>query len=288
MMRLGILLLGLLSFSVALFGQKTEKVRAEYTYFAPENVSVEEAKRIALERAKLQAVADAFGTIVAQDNATLVTNRNGQSNTDFFSVGTSEVKGEWIETIGEPKYQIMYQDNMLSVSVVVSGRIREVANTTIDYECKVLCNGTDLKHENTSFKNGDDLYLYFRSPVDGFLTVYLLDETLKTVYALLPYKYSSKPAFEVKHDEGYVLFSSKHNVDDGNEVDEYTMTCGTQAEYNTIFVIFSPNPFTKVVSSDSKELLPREVSFADFQKWLSKKRSQDNDLRVKKISITIQ
>ena len=152
----------------------------------------------------------------------------------------------------------------------------------------MLCNGTDLKYENTSFKNGDDLYLYFRSPVDGFLTVYLLDKTIKTVYALLPYKNSSKPAFEVKHDEGYVLFSSKHNVDAGNEVDEYTMTCGVQAEHNTLFVIFSPNPFTKVISTDSKEQLPREVPFEDFQKWLSKKRSQEKNLSIRQISITIQ
>ena len=71
-----------------------------------ENISLEEAKRIALERAKIQAIADEFGTIVSQSNTTLVSNRNGESSSDFFSLGGSEVKGEWIETIGQPEYEI--------------------------------------------------------------------------------------------------------------------------------------------------------------------------------------
>ena len=100
--------------------QRTEKVRAEYIYHAPENISLEEAKRIALERAKIQAIADEFGTIVSQSNTTLVSNRNGESSTDFFSLGGSEVKGEWIETIGQPSYDISYEQNMLVVKVTVS------------------------------------------------------------------------------------------------------------------------------------------------------------------------
>ena len=70
---------------VRTFAQRTEKVRSEYIYHAPENLSLEEAKRIALERAKIQAIADEFGTIVSQSNTTLVSNRNGESSSDFFS-----------------------------------------------------------------------------------------------------------------------------------------------------------------------------------------------------------
>ena len=80
--------------TVALFAQRTEKVRVEYTFHAPENISLEEAKRIALERAKIQAIADEFGTVVSQSNTTLVSNRNGESSTDFSSLAESEVKGE--------------------------------------------------------------------------------------------------------------------------------------------------------------------------------------------------
>ena len=76
----------MLFLSVVVFAQRTEKVRAEYVYYPPENVSLEEAKRIALERAKIQAIANEFGMVVAQSNATLVSNRNGESSADFSSL----------------------------------------------------------------------------------------------------------------------------------------------------------------------------------------------------------
>lgn len=108
-------------FVLPVFGQKLKTVEGEYTYHAPENVTLEQARRTALDRAKIQALADAFGTIVSQYNATQVKNRNGQSSIDFTSIGGSEVKGEWIETIGDPIYNTMYEDGMLVVSVKVKG-----------------------------------------------------------------------------------------------------------------------------------------------------------------------
>ena len=58
------LVLLLLALSLPVMAQKTKTVEGEYTYYAPENVTPEQAKRIALERAKTQAIADEFGTIV--------------------------------------------------------------------------------------------------------------------------------------------------------------------------------------------------------------------------------
>lgn len=268
--------------------QRTEKVRAEYIYHAPENISLEEAKRIALERAKIQAIADEFGTIVSQSNTTLVSNRNGESSTDFFSLGGSEVKGEWIETIGQPSYDISYEQNMLVVKVTVSGRIREMISAQIDIKAEVLCNGTDLKFARTDFKNGDDLYLYFQSPIDGYLAVYLLDEVSQMVYCLLPYKSSSEAVIPIEHDKPYIFFSAKHAGDKAHLVDEYTMTCNSSVERNTIYVIFSPNEFAKANSNNVEELLPQELSFEEFQEWLSKGRKRDKDMNVNAKSIIIK
>ena len=69
------------------FSDKIKKVEGEYTYYAPENVTIEEAKRIAIDRAKIQALADAFGTIVSQTNTTRIENGTNGSNVDFLSVG---------------------------------------------------------------------------------------------------------------------------------------------------------------------------------------------------------
>lgn len=250
---------------------------------------MEEAERIALERAKLQAIADEFGTLVSQSNFTSVSNRNGESDVDFFSLGSSETKGEWIETLGEPQFNRSFdEDGSLIIRVTVKGRIREIKRAQVAIEAKVLCNGTDLKFERSDFRNGDDLYLYFKSPVDGYLNVYLLDETTKTVYCLLPYRASSAAAYSIVHDRPYVFFSAKAaTADDCTVIDEYTMTCSRSMEQNTVYVVFSPNMFAKANSTVSAELLPRELPFKDFQEWLAECRTRDVEMKVESFKIFI-
>ncbi len=278
----------LFTFSAAVFSQNTEKVTATYTYYAPEHISQAEAKRIALDRAKITAIADAFGTIVTQSNTNVVSVQNGKAEERFFSLGGSEVKGEWIETLQDPVYDIRYEGDMLVVSVEVTGRIREIVGAGIDFTAKVLRNGVEPKFESTEFRSGDDLFLYFKSPVDGFLTVYLLDETSGDVFCLLPYRASGEGAYRIEHDKPYVLFSSKHELNNPGDVDEYHMTCSSDKEYNDVYVIFSPNHFAKANANESmSETLPRQLSFENYQKWLAKLRKKDKDACVKKIEIQI-
>lgn len=278
----------LFTFSAAAFSQKTEKVTATYTYYAPEHISQAEAKRIALDRAKITAIADAFGTIVTQSNTNVISVQNGKTEERFFSLGGSEVKGEWIETLKDPVYDIRYEGDMLVVSVEVEGRIREIVGAGIDFTAKVLRNGVEEKFESTEFRSGDDLFLYFKSPVDGYLTVYLLDETSGDVFCLLPYRASGEGAYRIEHDRPYVLFSSKHEAAHPGDVDEYRMTCSSDKEYNDVYVIFSPNAFAKANANEvMSEVLPRQLSFEDYQKWLAKLRKKDKDACVKKIEIQI-
>ena len=262
-------------------------VEGQYTYHAPENVTLEEAKRVALDRAKLTAIADAFGTLVTQSNTTIMSNQTGKTDSRFFSLGGSEVKGEWIETTKEPIYNIRYEGNMLIVSVEVSGLVREITNAGIDFTTKILRNGTEEKFESNEFRSGDDMYLYFKSPVDGYLTVYLLDETTQEVFCLLPYRASGEGAYRIEHDKTYILFSANHEQENPTFVDEYTMTCNRETEFNDIYVIFSPNPFVKASSSEAKqEILPRQSHYQDFQKWLSKNKKKD--LNMKHVTIRIK
>lgn len=150
-------------------------MEGEYSYIVPENVDLEKAKHIALERLKTQLIADEFGTTISQSNSTFVKNSNSESDVDFLSIGGSEVKGEWIETIGKPRFDISYEENMLVVRVAAKGRIREIVSASVDFKALVLRNGTDDKFESNSFKSGDDLFMSFQSPVDGYLVVYLID-----------------------------------------------------------------------------------------------------------------
>lgn len=271
----------LLSVAAVSFAQKVKKVTATYTYYAPENVTLEEAKRTTLDRAKISAIADAFGTLVTQSNSTMITNQNGKSNNHFFSLGGSEIKGEWLETTKDPVYDIKYEGGMLVVSVEVSGRIREIVSAGIDFTAKILRNGTEEKFESSEFRSGDDMYLYFKSPVNGYLAVYLLDETAQEVYCLLPYKASGDGAYRIEHDNSYILFSAKNDPQKPQIVDEYTMICNRDVEFNDMYIIFSPNPIIKAnVTDRNNEIMPRLLSYADFHQWLEKLRKNDSQVSV--------
>ena len=271
------------------YSQRVAKVSATYTYYAPETMSVEEAKRVALDRAKIQAIADEFGTIVSQNTSTIVSNINGETDSHFFSVGGSDVKGEWIETIREPKYNINYTDNTLVVICTVTGKAREIVSSGIDFIAKPLRNGTDLRFESNSFKDGDDLYLYFQTPVDGFIAVYLLDELTQTVYNILPYKSQNISAVPVDANKDYVFFS-KNTVNRENKgiVDEYILSCDNPKEYNTLYILFSPSQIGKTTGfNPSIDDKPNYISYNDFKQWLSKVLSYDKNLQLHKINITI-
>lgn len=269
----------MLSVAAVSFAQKMQMVTATYTYYAPENVTLEEAKHTALDRAKISAIADAFGTLVTQNNSTVITNQNGKSDNRFFSLGGSEVKGEWIETTKEPIYNIKYEGGMLVVSVEVSGSIREIVSTGIDFTAKILRNGTEEKFESSEFRSGDDMYLYFKSPVDGYLAVYLFDETTQEVFCLLPYKASGEGVYKIEHDQPYIFFSAKY-APDRAIIDEYKFICNREAEYNDIYIIFSQNIFAKSQTKEMADTQPRQISFEDFQKWLSKTRKVNNSMTI--------
>lgn len=281
-------ILCMLAVCLGMSAQRTKKVRGEYTYHAPENVTLEEAKHTALERAKIQLIADEFGTVIAQTNTAIIENSKEKSAVDFRSFSASDVKGEWIETMGEPKYTISYEQNVFVVNVYLEGRIREITKAQTTFAAKILCNGTEDRFERSDFKDGDKLYLSFTSPTDGYLAIYMLD-TNQNAYCLLPYPDDTDGKVAVTHGVHYVFFSIKHKTkDDPTPVHEYNMTCDKGKETNFIYIIFSPNAFTKANDAMSSEWIPRALSYSDFQEWLSRCRRHDKEMVVEMKEITIR
>lgn len=274
-------------FSICCFSQKIKTVSGEYTYYVPENIDLEKAKQIALERVKVQLIADEFGTVVSQNNATTVKNSNGKSDIDFVSVGGSEVRGEWIETIGEPDFMPSFDNGQMIIKVHIKGKIREIVSADINFKALVLRNGTEDKYEDDTFKSGDDLFLSFTSPISGYVAVYLVDND-GTAFCLLPYQNQEQGNVKINANERYVFFSEKLSPQDLKAyVDEYTMMCSHSQELNQIYVVFSPNIFVKATDGKREETLPRELSNEDFQKWLARNRTRDKDMTYKKIAISI-
>ena len=287
-------IIAFLLISLPVFSQKIKTVEGEYLYHAPENVTIEQAKRTAVERAKIQALADEFGTIVSQSSTTSIANINGESSTNVLVLSGSDVKGEWIEDLGEPKVQVNYEGDMLVVTAKVKGKAREILSAGVDFTSKILRNGKEDKFESDDFKNGDDLYLAFQTPAKGYLAVYLVDAE-NMAYCLLPYRNQTDGIYPVNANQRYLFFCPEEAPEGERAlVDEYALTCERQMEYNYIYVIFSRNQFTKANDAASNKQIdgyagaPRELSYEDFQKWLSKCMKHDAEMNMKKIPITIK
>lgn len=282
-----------LMITLPVFSQKIKTVEGEYMYHAPENVTIEQAKRTAVERAKIQALATEFGTIVSQSSTTSIANINGESSTNVLTLSDTDVKGQWIEDLGEPRVQVNYEGDMLVVTAKVKGKAREILSAGVDFTSKILRNGKEDKFESDDFKNGDDLYLAFQTPAKGYLAVYLVDAENRA-YCLLPYR-NMDDIYQVNANKRYLFFSQEEApAEEQPLVDEYALTCERQMEYNYIYVIFSRNQFTKANDAASNKQIdgyagaPRELSYEDFQKWLGKCMKHDAEMNMKKIPITIK
>lgn len=263
-----------------IFANDTKTVTSEYTYYATGHQSVEEAKQKAKERAIIQAIADEFGTNVNQTSFTNIQNRNGKSTVDFQSISLNELQGEWIETIGEPKYELEFTDNFLVVKCKIKGKIRKRLNDTIDLDVRLLRNTPSLSYESTEFKNGDNLYLYIESPVDGYLSVYFIDGD-ENVFCILPYKNQTTGVYEISGNRPYTFFCKKYQYnEDSDIIDEYVMTKEDNNKLNQLYVVFSPNKFIKAQDKGGDDYLPRMLSLPQFMKWLSANRNKDKNMNV--------
>lgn len=270
---------------LSMIGQKVKTVECEYTYHAPENQTIEQAKHTAIDRARIQAIANEFGITVSQTNISSVS----LNSVDFQTIGMSEVKGEWIEDLNEPIISVDFTDGQIIITAIVKGKARELITAETDCLARVLRNGKEDKFESDQFYNEDQFYISFHSPANGYLAVYLLDNK-GTAACLLPYPNHTDCNFPIMANRRYLLF----DPDEGDKfTEEYYLTCGSLPENNQIYIIFSPNKFVKALdhisAKQSEELqLPRELKEQDFQKWLAKSRRRDPEMQVIRKYITIQ
>ena len=276
------------------YAQKIKKVSATVIYVIPETQSTGEAKGIAIQQARLKAIAETFGTTVEQTNLTRIRTKDGESNMEFNSYNESQVKGEWIENINEPICKEDIVDGQHVIICTVKGRARERKSSTITLEAKILRNGTEKRFESENFKHGDQLFLDFKSPADGYLAVYLIDPS-KEASCLLPYPADTDGKTEVKHGQEYIFFSEAHEIKSpqpydfiksSSSVQEYNLECiEYDNEINQIYIIYSPNPFTKAV--DTIEGGVGHLSENEFHKWLGHIRTQDPDMVIEKRTIHV-
>ncbi len=270
--------------------QKIQNVYGEYRYVVPDNVTMAEARRTAEKRARTEAIAEAFGTVITQSNSTVIKNDTGKSTVDFLSLNESDVKGEWLSNTRDTEFQFLV-DEYTGQQVVICrvwGKAREIVAAKVDFTAKILRKEADPAFESETFKNGDQFYLYFSSPTDGYLAVYMVDAE-QTAYCLLPYMNDTDGQARIVGGREYIFFSiDKAERDERPVVDEYVMTTPRSVEHDNIYIIFSPNEFTKANDLYATDELPRQLNFADFHKWLTRCRTRDAQMTMVQKVVTIK
>ena len=258
------------------------QVEGNSTYKSSESESLLEAKNKALQMAIEDALARKFGKTIIDRKIMINDLKNGEHESDFTSLSSSEVRGEWLETIGDPIYGIGFNGKQYVIKVKVKGLAREISPEKIDIVTHVLRNGIQDSAEDDHFNAGDNMYVSFKTPVNGYITIYYVDKD-KNVYRLLPYTYRDEASIKVKAGQRYVFFNRAHNTLDGiasHEVMEYSMDCEDEIESNMLYVVFSPNKFSKAMDSNDGYNVPNSLTFKDFQKWLTDRRKNDKMMNV--------
>lgn len=261
---------------------KEKEVSGSYTYYIPYNVSRDKAEQIAFERARIQAIADEFGTVMTQHSRIDMKSSNGAENSDFWSSASSLVKGEWVSTIGEPIFEPFIENGNFALRCEVKGYAREHQAPQAELDVRLLRNGTTDAYESSTFRSGDNCYLAFTTPVKGAIAVYMEDDA-GNMFCMLPYYAQSATCTPVSPGIRHLFFTSN----DGDE-EKYQLTTDKEIERNILYVVFSQNDFIKPIDkSNGEELSLKTLSAENFRNWLQKSRALDHTFQVVSIPITI-
>lgn len=267
---------------ISTFANDIRQVEGYAVYYAPRTGSPVEAEFKALQLAIINALAKEFRTNVTSIKTLTEDIKDGNFQKDFTSLSSTEVKGEWIETIGEPVYNITHNEKEYVVKVSVKGLARKISPEKIYTETHILRNSTKDNAEDTHFNAEDRFFVSFQTPEAGYCSIYYVDK-YKNVYCLLPYPKMAHKPIKVIAGKRYVFFSHEENT--LNEVNSYDIpdclvSCEGEFENNMIYIVFSPNRYSLATTEEIQPGQPGSLSFKKFQKWLTERRKNDLMMNV--------
>jgi hypothetical protein len=288
-----ILLLFALTSCLVAYTQKPEQVQASYTIVLSRTASMESTEAACVEQARLKAIGDAFGYSVSETTLSNVSDENGKANSSFTALTRTSVRGEWIRDNEPPMIVWNCDGGEFSVTATVRGEARALSpsgKSAVEFHA---CLRERPQIPLAEFTHGQSLYARFRASQDGYLTVYYVDHTKGEAYRVLPAPaYSSLDHHEVKADRDYLLFdraAAKNfegypaTVDLVMEVPE-----GKKQVVDELIAIYSPKPFAKPMLSKVSNANPLpSISITAMEDWLSDRTSTNQELIVKRISVTI-
>ena len=259
-----------------------QRVSVTYEYNSNDrNESQALAEQHAFEYAKRKAIEEQFPILVTSSTALSTTEQvqNGSSTLDehFYSSYQTIARGEWIGLPEEKVLESYHNGEHWVVKVHVEGLMREKTAKPIELSYAFIRNQAE-RENRIQYTDGDTLLLRFQSPVDGALCLYLVDaEKAPTAYCLLPSETEKKGYQPVSADKKYTFLDFKDQ--------SVVVNTSREQEFNTLYLLFSPNSFAKALDRKGgtiKEgyLLPHNLSYSDFQTWLVKAQTADEQMVV--------
>lgn len=265
---------------LTLSAAKEVEIAGNCVYVLPADMSESEGRDIAVSRAISQALADRFGTFISSEIWTDITNDSGVSSVSLRQLGNSLVRGEWIRHLNEPNIKkSISADGSTVIEASVRGLAREVANNFVDL--KAYLSSPSVDYEQNRYKDGERFTLHFKSPVKGFLSVFLADEN-DDVCRLLPFSADAASHVNVDPMQPYDFFTSQRGIEE-----QYMFQTLKSRERNVVYLIFSPNDFIRPLDTYYESRNLRILKAGEFFDWLARVKSFDPDLQVRTIPVEI-
>lgn len=285
-------------FTLTAVGQKPEKASGKFQLRIESTMTKEEAKARARELAIIDAIQSVYGTYAEQQTDIRVY----QGRESFSIIGNTRVLGEWVETTNETfteEIRPVKENGQTTyetwITCTIAGKARKATpKAAIRYQ---TLNCLQMQCRTVEFYSDESLYLYFESPVNGYLSVFLEDD--QQVYRLFPYagmRTEEQSAVAVEGDRSYILFSNEPGMNAfGSKADELLLYTTKAEEHNTLYILFSEKPFLKpgltgiqTLDIEGKEIIvPRSLGKVAFQQWLATNRALDQTFLVANVHISI-
>ncbi|MGV8091354.1 MAG: hypothetical protein AB2L24_05745 [Mangrovibacterium sp.] len=299
---LGILLLiPLLLINSVTYGKNKErKVSAsESILMHDEFISLATYKELAKDQAIIKALENEFGSTVVNNYEQITETNSTNQQINFHqdirhNYLNTFPNGRWIKFLKEPVYQQKQDERGNTwMECSVTGLAESIESAKVNFISKTL-DGEDIEKDfSESFTSGENGYIYFKSPVNGYLAIYFDD--LIDIQRCLPYNAINEACFPVKANKDYVFFSTdKCNYLDNKEtVDEFELFTRNDFENNRFYILFSPIPIQAPLLEKPKKLEGGYFSFWHteshlFMQWLEDTRLRNKDLQVQIIWVTIK
>ena len=273
---------------ICALSQNTVKVKGSYNYKIGENeyFSIAEAKKKAVEKAKIEALKATFGEFFRTDVVDVRTETNDKSTGLFYESTMASVKGIWVKDSKNPVIHLSVNDNGLVVKAEVEGLAAEKkAPVNIKWTLMGETSGT-IDRTNQMLRPNEDFFIQFKSPVDGYIAVYLKDMNTNEISCLLPYRNSINGQFHIFGSKLYQLFDERY--DPMAENYHFTQSKKGTTEFYKVILVFSQKPFTKCVDLKGDFKHANSLTEEDLNSWINNLIVADNDAVVDELVIVVK